>query len=68
METQMEAQTKVPAAERPKKRPSRRIAAQLNISRSAYRRMRQRAAGERLSFGQWLERAALKELRRKSTL
>jgi len=68
MEKQMEAQTNAPPTERPKKRAPRRIAAQLNISRAAYRRMRQRAASERLSFGQWLERAALKELRRKSSL
>ncbi len=68
MDTQMETQTKVPTTERPNKRPPRRIAAQLNISRAAYRRMRQRAASEHLSFGQWLERAAIKELRRKSSL
>ena len=68
MDTQMETQTKVPTTERSNKRPPRRIAAQLNISRAAYRRMRQRAASEHLSFGQWLERAAIKELRRKSSL
>jgi hypothetical protein len=54
-------------AERPKK-PSRRIAAALHMSRAVYRRMKQRAAGEGLSFGTWLKRAALKELRRKSEI
>ncbi len=68
METQMETQTQAPASERPKKRPTRRIAAALHLPRSVYRRMRQRAAGEGLSFGTWLKRAAIKELHRKPSL
>jgi len=68
MEPQMATPTAVPDAARPKKRPARRILAALNISRAVYRRMRQRAAAEGLPFGTWLKRAALKEMRRKSTL
>jgi hypothetical protein len=66
METQTE--TQAPVMERPKKRPTRRIAAALHLPRTTYRRMRQRAAREGLSFGTWLKRAALKELRRKAEI
>ena len=45
-----------------------RITAQLCISKAVYRRLRQRARAEGLTFSTWLKRAAMKELRRKSAL
>jgi hypothetical protein len=66
-QTQMEMQTHV-VTERQKKPKPKRVAAQLRLTRAEYRRMRKRAASEKLSFGQWLERAAVKELHRKRSI
>jgi hypothetical protein len=63
----MEAQNTIGEASKPPRR-AWRTNVQLGVTRGLYRRLRQRAKVEGLSFAGWLRRVAMRELRRKPTV